>query len=77
MTVSTEPAPVLTGYEAVERFYVKRGRQGGRTVYTLDVTPVAIAQGFLAKPDPDKKVEGQRDLIPRHAQQSLGFVGIP
>src|SRR5882672_10764015 len=68
MAISTSPTPAMTGYEPVDRFYATRSTQGGRTVYSLDVSPSMIASGLLPRPDPDQPTEGNRQVRLGHAQ---------
>jgi hypothetical protein len=57
----------VTGYDPDVRFYATRYRQGGRTVFSLDLSLTQIA-GLLPKPDPANPTEGNRRIKEGHAR---------
>lgn len=57
----------VTGYDPDVRFYATRYRQGGRTVFSLDLSLTQIA-GLLPKPDPANPTEGNRRIKESHAR---------
>ena len=67
-TATTEPpAPVVvTGYASTVTFLASRYKQGGRTVYSLDLSPTEIAS-LVVPPDPDVPSPGNRAIRPAHA----------
>lgn len=56
----------VTGYESEVRFFATRYKQGGRTVYSLDLS-VAQIVSLLPEPDPDRPQPGNRRIQPQHA----------
>jgi hypothetical protein len=56
----------MTGYESEVRFYATRYKQGGRTVYSLDLS-IAQIVSLLAAPDPERPQPGNRRIQPLHA----------
>ena len=70
-TLTTDDAPVLapvaiTGYASTVTFLASRYKQGGRTVYSLDLSPTEIAS-LVVPPDPDVPSPGNRAIRPAHA----------
>jgi hypothetical protein len=63
----------VTGYDPDVRFYATRYRQGGRTVYSLDLSLAQIA-GLLPKPDPANPTEGNRRIKESHARAFGDYV---
>lgn len=66
---STAKAPVLpevTGYDTNLSFYASRFTQGGRTVYSLDLSPNQV-MALIPKPNPDVPTPGNRRIRPKHA----------
>ncbi|TFD15371.1 hypothetical protein E3T42_10800 [Cryobacterium sp. TMT4-10] len=64
-----EQAPALhgaTGYETTMSWYATRYKQGGRTVYSIDLSPSEIV-GLIARPDPTRVSPGNRTIRPAHA----------
>lgn len=57
----------MTGYDPTLRFYATRYRQGGRTVYSLDLALTQIAE-LLPAPDPNHPTEGNRRIKEAHAR---------
>lgn len=60
-------ATTVTGYESELRFFASRYKQGGRTVYSLDLS-IAQVVGLVSEPDPDRPQPGNRRIQPLHAQ---------
>lgn len=58
--------PAVTGYDSLVRFYATRYLQGGRVVYSLDLSLAQIA-GLLPAPDPASPQPGNRRIQPAHA----------
>src|SRR5205085_10752108 len=56
----------VTGYDAEARFYATRYKQGGRTVYSLDLSIAQIA-GMIPAPDPTVDQPGNRVIRVPHA----------
>lgn len=46
-------APVLSGYDTEDRYFATRYKQGGRTVYNIDLSMANVA-ATLPTPDPTK-----------------------
>jgi hypothetical protein len=63
----------LTGYDPDIRFYATRYRQGGRTVYSVDLSLTQIAQ-LLPAPDPANPTEGNRRIKEAHAKAFGDYV---
>jgi hypothetical protein len=57
----------VTGYDPSIRFYSTRYRQGGRTVFSLDLSLTQIA-GLLPAPNPANPTEGNRRIKEAHAR---------
>lgn len=57
----------VTGYDPDERFYATRYHQGGRVVYSLDLSLVQIAS-LIPSPQPGKAAEGNRMVKEAHAR---------
>jgi DNA-sulfur modification-associated len=57
----------VTGYDPSIRFYATRYRQGGRTVFSLDLSLTQIA-GLLPAPNPANPTEGNRRIKESHAR---------
>jgi DNA-sulfur modification-associated len=56
-----------TGYDSKSTFYATRYRQGGRVVFSLDLSLTQIAD-LLPAPDPSKQAEGNRQVKESHAR---------
>jgi hypothetical protein len=63
----------LTGYDPDIRFYATRYNQGGRTVFSVDLSLTQIAQ-LLPAPDPANPTEGNRRINEAHAKAFGGYV---
>lgn len=63
----------VTGYDPDIRFYATRYRQGGRTVFSIDLSLTQIA-GLLPKPDPARVTEGNRRIKQAHARAFGDYV---
>lgn len=61
--------PAITGYDTNLRFYSSKYKQGGRTVFGLDLAPTEIA-ALISEPDPLTPSPGNRTIRPPHA---VGF----
>lgn len=59
--------PLLTGYASDVTFLASRYKQGGRTVYSLDLSPTEIAS-LVTAPDVAKPSPGNRAIRPAHAE---------
>lgn len=59
-------AVTVTGYDSELRFFASRYKQGGRTVYSLDLS-LAQVVGLVSEPDPDRPQPGNRRIQPLHA----------
>lgn len=75
MNASTTPAGTsspsstltsLSGYATEEQLFATRYHQGGRTVYSVALTPDQIVN-LIARPDPDATNPGNRRIRPAHA----------
>lgn len=56
-----------TGYSTDTQFFASRYRQGGRTVFSLALTPDQIINN-IPRPNPDAENPGNRRIRPPHAQ---------
>ncbi|NNN15451.1 MAG: hypothetical protein HKL82_06295 [Acidimicrobiaceae bacterium] len=65
----------VTGYDPSIRFYATRYKQGGRTVFSLDLALTQIA-GLLPAPDPLHPTEGNRRIKEAHARAFGDYVRI-
>ena len=66
-TTTTESQTKLSGYATSEQLYSMRYRQGGRTVYSVALTPDQIVN-LIQRPDPSATNPGNRRIRPAHAQ---------
>ncbi|WP_062385083.1 DNA sulfur modification protein DndB [Demequina iriomotensis] len=69
-------AHIPTGYDPNEYFFAAKYRQGGRTVFSLDLSVRELVT-FLPKPDPEKPLDAsatQRRIVPTHAKQFGTYV---
>lgn len=72
MTTTTkqiETSPQLSGYATDEQLFATRYKQGGRTVFSVALTPDQIVN-LIQRPDPSASNPGNRKIRPAHA---LGF----
>ena len=72
------PSPAATvgtpsGYALNIEMFATRYKLGGRTTYSLDLTPAEI-DGLVATPDPDVILPGNRRVIPAHAAGFAKYV---
>lgn len=63
----------LTGYDSEDRYYATRYQQGGRTVYSIDLSLGTIA-ATLPKPDPERPTPGNRRVNMAHAKGFAKYV---
>jgi hypothetical protein len=63
----------LTGYDTHDRYFASLYMQGGRRVYSLDLSLAAVA-ALLPKPDPSNPTPGNRKVDPKHAHDFAGYV---
>jgi hypothetical protein len=63
----------MTGYDPDIRFYSTRYHQGGRTVFSVDLSLTQIAQ-LLPAPDPANPTEGNRRIKQSHAKAFGDYV---
>ena len=67
ITPITEALPALTGYATDVTLFASRYKQGGRMVYSLDLTPSQIT-AIVTEPDINAISPGNRAIRPAHAQ---------
>ena len=60
------PVAEVSGYSSDIKFYATRYKQGGRTVYSLDLSLEQI-NSLITPPDPTKASPGNRAIRPAHA----------
>ena len=73
MVTDTDIPERLSGYETEDEYYATRYTQGGRQVYTLDLSiPQLVAT--LPRPDPNLKLEGNRRITEKHADDFSSYV---
>lgn len=60
--------PIATGYSSAQSYYATRYRQGGRTVYALDLSIEQLI-GLIPKPDPERLTPGNRQIRKKHAEE--------
>jgi hypothetical protein len=63
----------VSGYDPDVRFFATRYKQGGRTIYALDLSLTQIA-GLLPAPNPAKPTEGNRRIKESHARAFGDYV---
>jgi hypothetical protein len=57
----------MTGYDTEDRYYASRYQQGGRTVYSIDLSLAQVA-ATLPRPDPNRLTPGNRRVKDSHAR---------
>ncbi len=57
----------VTGYDTDIRYFANRYKQGGRTVYALNLSPAQIIS-TINRPDPSQATPGNRAITLSHAQ---------
>ncbi len=70
---SSAPIPTVTGYDTEDRFYATRYWQGGRRVYSIDLSLAQVA-ALLPAPDPNNPTEGNRRVRESHAKAFGDYV---
>lgn len=63
----TKTLPEVSGYNDEISLYASRYKQGGRTVYSLDLSLTQIAS-LISRPDPNAANPGNRQIRPAHAE---------
>jgi hypothetical protein len=66
-TAVPEETPTLTGYATDVTLFASRYKQGGRTVYSLDLSPSQITS-IVTEPDINAVSPGNRAIRPAHAE---------
>lgn len=61
-------APVATGYNSAQSYFATQYKQGGRTVYSLDLSLEQLT-GLIPKPDPTRLTPGNRQIRKKHAEE--------
>lgn len=70
----TTVAPsVATGYNSAQSYYATQYRQGGRTVYSLDLS-IEQLTGLIPKPDPERLTPGNRQIRKKHAEEFGSYI---
>jgi hypothetical protein len=67
MKEMSNSASALTGYDTHDRYYATRYEQGGRTVYSIDLSLLGVA-ATLPRPDPAHPTSGNRRVKESHAR---------
>ena len=57
----------MTGYSSEDRYYASRFKQGGRTVYSIDLSLDTVA-ATMPRPDPNRPTPGNRRVKEAHAR---------
>lgn len=57
----------LTGYNDADTYLATRYRQGGRTLFSIDLSLDQLAN-TVGQPNPEQPTEGNRKIVYRHAQ---------
>ena len=65
--------PEATGYSSVVTLYATRYKQGGRTVYSLDLSLDEIRM-LITEPDPATRMPGNRQIRVPHAQDFAKYL---
>jgi hypothetical protein len=63
----------VTGYDTEDRFYATKYTQGGRKVFSIDLSLTQIA-AYLPEPDPNTTTEGNRRVRESHATAFGNYV---
>ena len=67
------PEPRMTGYDTDDTYFATKYTQGGRQVYSIDLSLAAVAQ-TLPKPDPEQVTTGNRRVNVNHARKFAKYV---
>lgn len=59
--------PEMTGYDTEDRYYATSYKQGGKTVYSIDLSLAGVA-ATVPRPDPRRLTEGNRQINESHAR---------
>lgn len=74
MATKTKPqvnaAP--SGYSTHDTFFASRFRQGGRVVYSLDLSPLQLTS-LVTRPNPQVPVESNREIRMKHAADFANY----
>lgn len=70
-TAAVKDTPKV-GYSTDERLLATRYKQGGRTVYSVALSPGEIVN-LIHRPDPDAKNPGNRQIRPNHASAFANY----
>ena len=65
--------PAVSGYDADITLFASRYKQGGRTVYGLDLSLAQIAS-LITPPDPNVTLPGNRAIRPAHADDFAKYI---
>lgn len=72
--MATKKTPVPSGYSTADTYFATRFRQGGRTVYSLDLSPMQIIKNLVTRPDPDRAVnDSNRQIRAKHAAEFADY----
>ena len=63
----------LSGYSEADQYLATRFKQGGRDVYCIDLSVPQLVT-TLPKPDPERPLDGNRKIDPRHAKGFATYV---
>ena len=63
----------MTGYDTEDRYYASRYEQGGRTVYSIDLSLAQVAAS-LPRPDPNRLTPGNRRVKDSHARGFARYI---
>lgn len=70
--MAPKAGPVPTGYQTHDSFFASRFAQGGRTVYSLDLSPMQLTS-LVSRPNPEAPVESNRQIRLRHAREFANY----
>ena len=71
--MATDVPERLSGYDTDDEYLAIRYTQGGRKVYTVDLSIPQLV-GVLGRPDPEKKLQGNRKISLPHARAFSTYV---
>lgn len=73
LTQTTTKTPIVTGYSSDIALFASRYQQGGRTIYSLNLSLEQIAD-LIEPPDPNEASEGNRRIRPKHGESFGRYV---
>ena len=68
-----DPQSIPSGYASGDQYFATKYQQGGRTVYSIDLSPAQIT-ATIKRPDPDRPTRTNREINARHANSFAQYL---